>query len=114
MNCPNCIAVDLLMSERQGIEIDYCPKCRGIWLDRGELDKFVQHAERRAQSNENDAGHSETGTQRSVSPFSNSPEYEANKQQARHRSDMDDDGDRRYPQHGRKKESFWGNLFDFD
>jgi len=32
------------MSERQGIEIDYCPKCRGVWLDRGELDKIIKMA----------------------------------------------------------------------
>jgi len=32
------------MSERQGVEIDYCPKCRGVWLDRGELDKIIEHA----------------------------------------------------------------------
>jgi hypothetical protein len=37
VTCPHC-AVPLVMSERQGIEIDYCPTCRGIWLDRGELD----------------------------------------------------------------------------
>jgi Zn-finger nucleic acid-binding protein len=41
MKCPVC-DVDLLLSERQGVEIDYCPKCRGIWLDRGELDKIVE------------------------------------------------------------------------
>ena len=40
MMCPTC-QVDLVMSERQGIEIDYCPKCRGVWLDRGELDKII-------------------------------------------------------------------------
>ncbi|MES2367063.1 MAG: zf-TFIIB domain-containing protein [Pseudomonadota bacterium] len=39
--CPTC-KVDLVMSERQGIEIDYCPKCRGVWLDRGELDKIIE------------------------------------------------------------------------
>jgi Zn-finger nucleic acid-binding protein len=43
MNCPVC-AVQLIMSERQGIEIDYCPKCRGVWLDRGELDKIVERS----------------------------------------------------------------------
>jgi uncharacterized protein len=43
MNCPVC-EVDLQMSERQGIEIDYCPKCRGVWLDRGELDKIIERA----------------------------------------------------------------------
>lgn len=41
MNCPNC-NVNLIMSERQGIEIDYCPQCRGVWLDRGELDKIIE------------------------------------------------------------------------
>jgi uncharacterized protein len=41
MNCPVCDSVKLVMSERQGIEIDYCPQCRGVWLDRGELDKLI-------------------------------------------------------------------------
>jgi Zn-finger nucleic acid-binding protein len=40
MKCPLC-SVDLQMTERSGVEIDYCPKCRGVWLDRGELDKIV-------------------------------------------------------------------------
>lgn len=48
MKCPSCKTPDLLMTERQGIEIDYCPQCRGVWLDRGELDKFIQQAERQA------------------------------------------------------------------
>jgi len=41
--CPVC-SLDLVMSDRQGIEIDYCPKCRGVWLDRGELDKIVERS----------------------------------------------------------------------
>src|SRR5574338_963064 len=41
MNCPVCSDTSLVISERQGVEIDYCPKCRGIWLDRGELDKLI-------------------------------------------------------------------------
>lgn len=41
--CPTC-KVDLVMAERQGIEIDYCPKCRGVWLDRGELDKIIERS----------------------------------------------------------------------
>ena len=41
--CPAC-RVDLVMSERNGVEIDYCPKCRGVWLDRGELDKILERA----------------------------------------------------------------------
>ena len=41
MKCPVCPEATLLMTERQGVEIDYCPNCRGVWLDRGELDKLV-------------------------------------------------------------------------
>jgi Zn-finger nucleic acid-binding protein len=44
MNCPICKTVSLVMSERQGIEIDYCPQCRGVWLDRGELDKIIDRS----------------------------------------------------------------------
>ncbi|MEX2295774.1 MAG: zf-TFIIB domain-containing protein [Dongiaceae bacterium] len=36
--------VELIATDRQGIEIDYCPRCRGIWLDRGELDKIVERS----------------------------------------------------------------------
>lgn len=45
MNCPVC-DVELKMTERQGVEIDYCPQCRGIWLDRGELDKIIERSHR--------------------------------------------------------------------
>ncbi len=43
MKCPND-NTQLLLSERQGVEIDYCPQCRGVWLDRGELDKLIEKA----------------------------------------------------------------------
>lgn len=43
MNCPTC-STELKMADRQGVEIDYCPKCRGVWLDRGELDKIIERA----------------------------------------------------------------------
>jgi uncharacterized protein len=43
MNCPVC-NIALVMSERQSVEIDYCPTCRGIWLDRGELDKIIERS----------------------------------------------------------------------
>jgi hypothetical protein len=43
MKCPIC-EVDLVMTDRQGVEIDYCPKCRGVWLDRGELDKIIERS----------------------------------------------------------------------
>jgi len=43
MNCPNC-NIDLVIADRQGVEIDSCPQCRGVWLDRGELDKFIERS----------------------------------------------------------------------
>jgi Zn-finger nucleic acid-binding protein len=43
MKCPNC-QVNLVMTDRSGIEIDYCPECRGVWLDRGELDKIIERS----------------------------------------------------------------------
>lgn len=44
MKCPICTDENLVMTDRQGIEIDYCPKCRGVWLDRGELDKIIERS----------------------------------------------------------------------
>lgn len=44
MKCPHCPDSTLVMSDRQGVEIDYCPSCRGIWLDRGELDKLLERS----------------------------------------------------------------------
>lgn len=44
MKCPTCKDVNLTISDRQGIEIDYCPECRGVWLDRGELDKIIDRS----------------------------------------------------------------------
>ena len=44
MKCPVCSGIDLIMAERQGVEIDYCPECRGVWLDRGELDKIIERS----------------------------------------------------------------------
>lgn len=47
MFCPICKSFELVMAERQGIEIDYCPNCcRGVWLDRGELDKIIERSTR--------------------------------------------------------------------
>lgn len=43
MKCPNCNET-LIMADRQGVEIDYCPSCRGVWLDRGELDKIIERS----------------------------------------------------------------------
>ena len=51
MKCPLCPDSSLLMSDRQGIEIDYCPNCRGVWLDRGELDKLIELSSKQAPNN---------------------------------------------------------------
>jgi uncharacterized protein len=63
MKCPVC-SVDLNMMDRQGVEIDYCPKCRGIWLDRGELEKLIERTgdsgERSHYSEDHHGSHGES------------------------------------------------------
>jgi hypothetical protein len=101
MQCPSCAAdgPPLVVIERQGIEIDYCPRCRGVWLERGELEKLIErsapapvprdardldrrYAERPARPSRDDA------------------------------RSYDDDGDeRRGPR--RRREGILGDLFDF-
>ncbi len=54
MKCPNC-NVNLVLSDRNGIEIDYCPDCRGIWLDRGELDKIIERSSKNVQNTQSDS-----------------------------------------------------------
>lgn len=44
MNCPTCNNVQLLMTERQGTQIDYCPQCRGIWLEKGKLERIIERS----------------------------------------------------------------------
>ncbi|MDP2161002.1 MAG: zf-TFIIB domain-containing protein [Flavobacterium sp.] len=82
MKCPNC-NVSLVMTDRSGIEIDYCPDCRGVWLDRGELDKII---ERSAQDIK-------------TTPVERYPE----------RQSYSKDSDYRY----KKKKNPFGDLFDF-
>jgi len=97
MKCPIC-SVDLVMSERQGIEIDYCPQCRGVWLDRGEIDKII---ERSAPA---PSGPSPQTPLQTPQPY-----REANYGQHGHRENYDQHG------HGDKKhrkKSFFGELFD--
>lgn len=88
MLCPVC-KVDLLLSEKQGIEIDYCPKCRGIWLDRGELDKIVE---------------------KSANVEDNFRQKERNTN-TNYRDD--DDWHKSHGYNKNKRKSFLGDLFDF-
>lgn len=57
MLCPVC-KVTLSISERQGVEIDFCPQCRGVWLDRGELDKIIERSEAAMPSRSPEEGRS--------------------------------------------------------
>ncbi len=104
MQCPVC-NVELKIADRQGVEIDYCPKCRGVWLDRGELDKLIERS-----------------AQQEVPPASSPPRRE--RQNEFDPEEYDDDyeykrknddryqGEDRYPPSGKKKKSFLGNMFD--
>lgn len=89
MNCP-VDGTTLTMADRQGIEIDYCPTCRGVWLDRGELDKIIERS-------------------------SAAPGYDEPRE--RRHDDDDDDDRRRYDSQGRpmkkKRKSIFEDLFDF-
>ncbi|HEU4715669.1 MAG TPA: zf-TFIIB domain-containing protein [Candidatus Saccharimonadales bacterium] len=92
MKCPVDNAT-LLITDRSGIEIDYCPECRGVWLDRGELDKLIQgseHSQPRYESHD----------ERRYEPR-NERHYEDSRS-SHHGKD-----------HPKKKESFLGDLFDF-
>lgn len=95
MECPICKTTNLVMTERQGIEIDYCPQCRGVWLDRGELDKLIERSSNAS---------AEPRAQRQSAPYS-SP----------HDSDPGYyDSQRGGPYKKKKKEGFLSELFDFD
>ncbi|OOG17930.1 hypothetical protein BWD42_11570 [Sphingobacterium sp. CZ-UAM] len=103
MKCPNCNET-LLMTERHRIEIDYCPNCRGIWLDKGELDKLLEQASNNIDSSQ--------PQHKDVSDFN---KYEReNYQSKQHYRDSDGYTDNHKYPHGRKKKSFLSDLFDFD
>lgn len=97
MQCPVCKEISLVMTERQGIEVDYCPQCRGVWLDRGELDKIIERA---AQ----DTIVSESRVPKEHDKWS------------REQREYRDYNDNKYHDKGwkRKKRGFLGELFDFD
>lgn len=96
--CPAC-KVELTMTERQGIEIDYCPKCRGVWLDRGELDKIIE----RSAIEDSQAAQAQSAPP-PAQPYPPQDRYQ-------------DDYGRGYGKHGgghhgRGKHSFLSRLFD--
>ncbi len=97
MKCPSCTE-ELRLMDRSGIEIDYCPKCRGIWLDRGELDKLIE------RSGQWQGEREERGYAPPPSPTH------------RHPGKSLDDSDYGYRPGGKpyKKESFLSRIFDWD
>lgn len=113
MECPVCTDVTLAVSSREGVEIDYCPQCRGVWLDRGELDKVIDRvvgtrAERVDApdlSPQRDVRYDE----RMHSPRQD--RYDLRERPPR-QDRYDDDDDRR--RRRKKKMSFLEELFDFD
>lgn len=109
MKCPVCENASLMMSERQGIEIDYCPQCRGVWLDRGELDKIIERSGV-ATPAPNVEQRSPVQAQAQSYPQQQTQSYP---QQQRHQSTY---GHQQQPHayHKKKKEGFLSELFDFD
>jgi Zn-finger nucleic acid-binding protein len=98
MNCPVCKQAVLVMAERDGIEIDYCPQCRGVWLDRGELDKVIERATEAVVT----------------SGSSRREQHDRGMREQREFRDDDDDDDRQRPGSGRRRRrGFLGDLFDF-
>jgi Zn-finger nucleic acid-binding protein len=103
----------LVMADRGGVEIDYCPKCRGVWLDRGELDKIIERSLGAAPES---APARPAAAPQPAPP----PVYQQAPQQpyppqgrpyAKHDDDDDDDYRRGYKK--KRRESFLGELFDF-
>jgi Zn-finger nucleic acid-binding protein len=105
MRCP----VDnetLVMADRNGVEIDYCPKCRGVWLDRGELDKIID----RATGTPDPVARSTT---REAAPVFQPEPQRSHREEAPRRRDHDDDDDYNRSYKKKRRESFLGDLFDF-
>jgi Zn-finger nucleic acid-binding protein len=109
MKCP----VDnetLVMADRGGVEIDYCPKCRGVWLDRGELDKIIERS-MSAPSAATAPQPAPPPVPQQHAPQHQQPQYQA--PQARPYGKYDDDDDYRHGYKKKRRESFLGELFDF-
>jgi Zn-finger nucleic acid-binding protein len=101
----------LVISERQGIEIDYCPKCRGVWLDRGELDKIIERSEQQVTPPQREQVTQGRDTRDSAPGFGKVREAFRDRDR-----DRDDDDGYYIDKNGRRKKkkgSFLDDLFDF-
>jgi uncharacterized protein len=122
MNCPTCPDDKLVMTERSGIEIDYCPTCRGVWLDRGELDKIIERSlvDSRAEPPRETRDRGRVDEDRRLDDRDHRDtrfddnRYDDNRSDDRFKDDRFDDDDRRgRPHKRRRRESLLGELFDF-
>ena len=110
MRCP----VDnetLVMADRSGIEIDYCPKCRGVWLDRGELDKIIERSLGAAPVAAAPMAPPPPQQQQAAPVYQPEPRAPQGYRPEDRRRDDDDDYHRGYKK--KRKESFLGDIFDF-
>ena len=107
MKCPAC-DVTLVMTDRQGIEIDYCPQCRGVWLDRGELDKII---ERTANLAPQTAPPPVPGPPPYQQQHQQQPQQQPQQQQYQHQQHRPHYGDDYYKH--KKKKNLLGELFYF-
>ena len=107
MKCP-ADNETLVMTERSGVEIDYCPKCRGVWLDRGELDKIIDRSARDAPERETDYEGRRREADASQSGRADHRRVDHERERAAH-----DPYSERRPETRKKKDSFLGELFDF-
>ena len=94
------------MTDRQGVEIDYCPKCRGVWLDRGELDKIIERSAGSSQQHSSDTRDTRDSRDTRYEDRGHYP-----KQHDEHSYGHKDEHS--YGHKKKKKESFLGDLFDF-
>ena len=133
MLCPIC-KLELKMTGRQGIEIDYCPQCRGVWLDRGELDKLIERAAGASPQaapppppmTSPDPAYSLPGSNHTYGASATYPAYmpPPPRRYDDDDDDYDDDDRNRYRNqphpfgqpgpYRKKREGFLGDLFDFD
>jgi Zn-finger nucleic acid-binding protein len=108
MKCPRCESVELLERDREGITVVGCPQCRGLWLDRGELERLVAKA-----LSEDEVGSADLQSKR-FAEETRARRNEASNARTDYRHDDDDDDDDhlRRDRHGRKPKRWYESLTD--
>jgi hypothetical protein len=116
MYCPNLSCQEsadrprLLITDRAGIEIDYCPNCRGVWLDRGELDKLIERSQSDVTSSPQPvpaATHTEHRQNQDHRDYQKDNYYKDSRNRDPHYKDGN------YGHYGKRKKSLLSEIFDF-